>query len=389
MTLCPTILAARRHAILRGLGPAMSAPGGREALRAAFGAGLGIAICGALLLVIGRLIGNSGNVILIAPLGATTFLVFAVPNSPLAQPWSAIVGNAASALVAVSVLSLGLPTEMTAALAILGAMIAMATLRAMHPPGAAVALAAVLSAVAGPRPGFDFVLAPVALDTCVIVALAILYNRLTGRVYPFRQSDPTPVAEARLGLSAEDIRAILDHFRLGANIGSEDFGRVLAAAEEEAARRYFAQIVCVQIMTRDLVVVRPQTRLTNIQDLFRRHRFKSLPVVDGDGRYQGLITQNDVIRQVLAGPRVARSVSRFLQVAGPGGVRASDLMSVDSPVVSPGDELGELLHLLADGLVQAAPVVDGDRLVGMITRSDLLRVLVRRSLLASVARQAA
>ncbi|WP_354081757.1 HPP family protein [Constrictibacter sp. MBR-5] len=74
--------------------------------------------------------------------------------------------------------------------------------------------------------GYGFVLAPVMLDTMLLVALAVLYNRTTGRRYPFRQpksygthatADPAP--ERRLGLSADDLSTMLDRFNLSANIG--------------------------------------------------------------------------------------------------------------------------------------------------------------------------
>ena len=108
----------RLRRTLRALGPAMSRPTWRESMRAALGAGLGLALCGAILISMGNWIGAAHGLLLIAPLGATAFLVFAVPNSPLAQPWSAMVGNAVSAFVAVSVLHLGLPVELAAGLSV-------------------------------------------------------------------------------------------------------------------------------------------------------------------------------------------------------------------------------------------------------------------------------
>lgn len=64
----------------------MSRPKWREALRAALGAGLALALCGIILVMLEAWRGMASGYLLIAPLGATAFLVFAVPNSPLAQP---------------------------------------------------------------------------------------------------------------------------------------------------------------------------------------------------------------------------------------------------------------------------------------------------------------
>jgi CBS domain-containing membrane protein len=217
----------------------MQRPTGREPFRAALGAGLALLACGALV-SLGGASGTEAGLFLIAPLGATAFLLFAVPNSPLAQPWSAVVGNTISAFVAVTVVLLGPPQAIAAGLAVFWAIAGMAAFRAMHPPGGAVALATVLSAPTVTEMGFRFVLAPVLLDTVVLVAAAVLFNRLTGRRYPFRQPVGTAAArEQRLGLSPEDLADLLRRANQSANIGTEDFGRLLAAAEAEAAARRF------------------------------------------------------------------------------------------------------------------------------------------------------
>ena len=80
--------------------PALPAFHGVEALRAGVGALLGIGLC-ALGVAAAAPLGVS-SLYLVAPLGATAVLVFCVPNSPLAQPWSAVVGNGAAALVALA-----------------------------------------------------------------------------------------------------------------------------------------------------------------------------------------------------------------------------------------------------------------------------------------------
>lgn len=80
-----------------------------------------------------------------ASLGASALIVFALPQSPMAQPWAVIAGNTFSALVSVSTIHLidqsFLAIPMAASLSILG----MYMLRCLHPPAAAVALIAVMS----------------------------------------------------------------------------------------------------------------------------------------------------------------------------------------------------------------------------------------------------
>ncbi|MDP3960760.1 MAG: HPP family protein [Pseudorhodobacter sp.] len=122
---------------LHGFGPAMALVAASEVVRAGLGGGLAVFAVAVLV----RLLPGDGTVgfHLIAPMGATAVLVFATPNSPLAQPWSAVVGNTTSALVAVLVLH-WVPPPFANGLAVAAALAVMLALRALHPPGAAIAL---------------------------------------------------------------------------------------------------------------------------------------------------------------------------------------------------------------------------------------------------------
>lgn len=372
----------------------MPRPTWGESLRASLGAGMALTFSGAILIALNSWLGSAHGLLLIAPLGATAFLIFAVPNSPLAQPWSAVVGNGVSAFVAVSILHWGLSLELAAGFSILGAMVAMAALRAMHPPGAAVALATVLTDPLSGGLGYSFVAAPVIFDTVLLVTIAIIYNRTTGRHYPFRQmeslgvhstTDPTP--ERRVGLSVHDLSLLLDRFNLSANIGAEDFGRLLAAAEAEAARRHFEGMTCGAVMSRDLITVTPDTPVGVVAELFRRHSFKTLPVVDDGSVPRGIITQNDLIQRarldsMVGGMGFAAALTRIARVGRGRHLRACDIMTADMRTVGPTDSISILVQMLADDGVQAAPVVEGLRLVGIVTRSDLIAALACQTLLA-------
>lgn len=92
--------------ILRGWGPIAQPPSRHDLLHSSLGAGLGLIVAGLLVWL------QPGHLLfLFAPLGASAVLVFAVPNSPLAQPWAAVMGNTVSALWALALLvALGAPT---------------------------------------------------------------------------------------------------------------------------------------------------------------------------------------------------------------------------------------------------------------------------------------
>jgi len=117
---------------------------------------------------------------LMASLGASALLVFALPQSPMAQPWAVIAGNTLSALVGITTFHfLDQPMfaiPVAASLSILG----MFMLRCLHPPAAAVALIAVLSHVSSYRYAFF----PVMVDSILLIVIGGAYSNLTGKRYP-------------------------------------------------------------------------------------------------------------------------------------------------------------------------------------------------------------
>ena len=113
--------------------------------RAAGGALLGVAFA-AVAGWLGSTLGDAALPWLVAPVGASAVLVFALPASPLAQPWPVFGGNIISTLVGLAIAHF-MPTAVLAgALAVGVAIAAMSLARCLHPPGGACALLAVLSA---------------------------------------------------------------------------------------------------------------------------------------------------------------------------------------------------------------------------------------------------
>ena len=350
--------------ILHGLGPAMARGHLVDLLR-----GGGGALVGLLLLALALSETDPALALhLIAPFGATAVLIFAVPNSPLAQPWSAIVGNTVSALAA-TIVVLALPSGIwLPPLATACAIAAMMLARALHPPGGAVALLVGLSPDAIRAEGLLFAISPIALGTCALVLLAIAWNRAVGRVYPFRQpgtagahgtKDAAPAA--RLGLTPDELETILERLRQTANLGVADLARLVGAAEEASAAHRLQTTTCAGIMSRDLVTVPPDARMAEVAGIFTERRFHSLPVTGPDAEYLGTIFQNGVIRAATAG----------------GDLTAAALMDAHVPTAQPSTPIGMLLPLLSDDGAEGVPIIEGDRIVGIVTRSDLISALAR------------
>lgn len=344
--------------MLRGLGPAMPPLPWPEILRAATGAALGLLLTDLTLwLLNGAEARGLAHLALVAPFGASAYLLFSLPNSPLAQPWSAVAGNTLSALSALAVLALGLPALAAMALAVLAAMTAMALARAMHPPGGAVAVATVLLAdQTGAAPGWAFAFHPILTGTATLVASALLWNRLTGRAYPFRQPAPggATAPDQRLGPGPLALASALGNLRMGANLGVADLSRLIAAAETLSAAQNRGPMTAGRIMTRDLTTLSPATPLPEAARLFRQTGFRHLPLVGPDG-FLGLVPQ--------------------IALLGP--LPQSTLAELADPVASlPSDTpLADVLSAMSSGGQLCLPVVDQGRLQGLITRSDLLAAL--------------
>lgn len=378
---------------LRSLGPAVARPPLAEAVRAGLGALVALALVG--LLVLGPTVDMALGLYLIAPFGASSVLLFAVPNSPLAQPWSVIVGNTVAALVGVAVCLVVPDPTARIALAVGGSILVMLLCRAAHPPAGAVAMTAAMNPEAVQHLGFWFALAPVALGSAALVALAIPYARLTGRHYPFRQfddpnshgtADPEPAE--RLGLSEAELSDLLERYRQSFNLGVEDLARLIAAAELQAAGHRTGALTAGEIMSRNLVTVPPEAPLLTVADLFRQHRFTSLPVVTGGGRYLGVIFQIHLITRVRAAAFQTHSgfagAFRALLRAGPNPpVTAEGIMDTNLPCAQADTPIAALLPMMADGNVDAVPVLADARIVGIVTRSDLIAALARISLRAA------
>lgn len=214
--------------------PILSGAHTKDRLLDCLGAGLGIAFAALLAAYLPLQAGDLP--LLVAPLGASAVLVFAVPASPLAQPWPVIGGNTISALVGVAVYHLVPGTALAASIAVGAAILVMSLLRCLHPPGGASALTAVIGSGAVHAAGFSFAFLPVALNSLSLVAVGLLFHRFSRHSYPHRTM-PAPPEAIAAGLHLADIDAALEDMHESFDISREDLDALLSRAELHAARR--------------------------------------------------------------------------------------------------------------------------------------------------------
>ena len=181
--------------------------------------------------------GAAGHPWLVAPLGASAVLVFAVPASPLAQPWSVIGGNLISAAIG---LAMGITVKDPVAGASLGVGLAIAVMtfaRCLHPPGGACALLCALGA-SGPD-GWTFVdLLPIAANVACLVLVGLVYNNLTGHRWPHvaAAAVPAPAPEHAMH-SREDIETVLAGWDEVLDVDVDDLDQFCRALNEHVAQQ--------------------------------------------------------------------------------------------------------------------------------------------------------
>lgn len=128
------------------------------------------------------------------------------------------------------------------------------------------------------------------------------------------------------------------------------------------------------VMTSDPVTVPPSSSMLAAPRLLARHGIRHLPVVDDD-RLVGVVSDRDLD---LTDRRVRRALAELGSDLVSGRFRlVQDVMSVPVHTVASDAPLGAAAALLRQHRIGALPVVDEERLVGVVTRTDCLRVLER------------
>lgn len=139
-----------------------------------------------------------------------------------------------------------------------------------------------------------------------------------------------------------------------------------------------------QIMSRDVIAVTAETSIGEAVGLMLSHHISGLPVVDAQGKLIGIVSEGDFLRRSELGTQTKRGFLSSL-IAGPGkaaeeftrqsGRRISDVMTPEPVTVTEEASLEDAVCLMEKHHIKRLPVVRNDRLVGLLTRSDLLRVL--------------
>jgi CBS domain-containing protein len=145
-----------------------------------------------------------------------------------------------------------------------------------------------------------------------------------------------------------------------------------------------------QVMTRPVITAAPETPIVDAANTMLQRHVSGLPVVDKAGHLVGIISEGDFIRRSEIGTQRRRG--RFLKfILGSGkeatdfvhehGRKVAEIMTPDPLTINEDTDLERIVELMEKNGVKRLPVMRGDKLVGIVSRSNLLQAV------ASVARE--
>jgi CBS domain-containing membrane protein len=374
--------------ILRILVPKTAVLSTGEKLRSAVAAFVAILLVG---YVSSIFVSGIGLPVLVASMGASAVLLFAISHSPLSQPWPLIGGNIIPALIAVTCGKLVPDLIFAAAISVALSLFVMQFLRCLHPPGGALALLPLLGGASVHELGYRFVLEPVGLNLLILLVLGfVINNLLPGRHYPL---SATPVSKDmhkhedpgsldRLGVSHDDVHNALKQMNTFLDVSEEDLNTVFKMAEMQTYRRKMGEITCADIMSRDLVTAEYGTELEEAWAQLRYHKIKAIPIVDRAQRVIGIITLVDFLKRAnlktydTFQDKLMKFIKRTPGLASDKPEVVGQIMAAPVYTAKETMHIVELVPLLSERGLHHIPIVDAERrLIGMVTQSDLIAAL--------------
>jgi CBS domain-containing protein len=130
------------------------------------------------------------------------------------------------------------------------------------------------------------------------------------------------------------------------------------------------------IMTTPVIAVRPETPVKEAAALLAAHGFTALPVIDLENRIIGIVTEADLVRdRVPRDPRALCHPGEAMPTVATTTV--GEVMTTPVVAMGPGTDVAVLAKALLDAGHRSMPIVDGARVVGIVTRRDIVRVIAR------------
>jgi len=140
-----------------------------------------------------------------------------------------------------------------------------------------------------------------------------------------------------------------------------------------------------EIMTKEVVTVRPNTTVGEIADLLLDHKISAVPVIDDDRHVVGIVSEGDLLGHPPSGSPHAwwlrlfsESIVSLEEIATARHLKAHDIMTKPAVTVVDQTPIDVLATLMRHRRVKRLPVLRDSKLVGIVSRTDVLEALMRR-----------
>lgn len=323
--------------------------------------------------------------LLVASMGATAVILFAVPTSPMAKVWAVLGGHVISACIGVICYQHIPDLVWAAAVAVFLSITLMLYLRCLHPPGGATAMAAIIGGQDVHSIGFQFVLAPVAFNVVAILLTALIFQWLISLQYNKKVVENEGWWEATTQvhplhtsyLNDDDLHIAMQTLDQYVDVNTEELSQIFNLAVAHAQTRHLEDALCRDVM-QPVVTVEFATELEEVWQLLKLHGLHGVPVVNRVNHLIGIVTIADFARHAEAMPgnteqeRLKRLVSRTDGLHSDKPEVAGQIMTNTVHTLGPDDRITAVVTLFRERRFHHVPIVDeNNKLLGMISSKDL------------------
>ncbi|MDX2503313.1 MAG: HPP family protein [Gammaproteobacteria bacterium] len=333
----------------------------------------------------------------VASMGASAVLLFAVPQGPLSQPWSFVGGHLFSAFIGITIAKLIADPVLASALAVSLAIFIMYLTGSLHPPGGATALTAVIGGTGISELGYWYVLTPVSLNLLVMLVWAVIINNLLpNRCYPngIRNIGKLPSIQSK-DLTSDntdhqthlpnlihrsDLHDALTEMDVFVDVSEDELSKIFNLSLMHTHKKKMGEILCQDIMFSPVTTVDYDTGIETVWQLMIEKRVHAFPVVDKVGHVLGVISLADFLNQVdiNSNSGIMSQLNEFIKKTASVYTHkpeyAGHLMSKPAITIQTEQHILDLFELFYSHNIHHLPVLDNNkRLVGIITPKDLLQ----------------
>lgn len=131
-----------------------------------------------------------------------------------------------------------------------------------------------------------------------------------------------------------------------------------------------------ELMQSNVVTIHEDTLAKDAYELMRTHRLRHLPVVDGDNRLRGIVSDRDLLKVAVIFKNHPQSPEEYMIDEK---LEIHEVMTTEPATVSPDHDLYIALNMILDLAISSLPVVEGGKLVGIVTNTDMLLLLKKLS----------